>query len=425
MPYHPMPTRTSLPWMAWLTAVCLALSPAFTTLAGLSWLLLLAAGAWLLVRGRRASEAPLARATRVWLAACVIATLIWLLQCLIWNEPFFRYSGNVNSALRLLFMAAICHALGSRSPGMAVDAARRLTGDALALACWCALLALVQAGFDRNETPTNAIPWSVINAMIAYLLLTEALNGALEPARRAAWLVCAAVGLLTVLLSQTRSAYIVFPMAFWAIGKWRLRGLEPGMARRIAAGATLAVAALVTTLAWLPADPLKIRMAIDELRVSMVQRDYNSSMGARLALARIGLDAASESPWIGIGARARIERISQAGNAAPPEEQQRWTYVRTFNHLHNQYLNNLVDGGLLGLTGLLVLAAGLWTAARRLRPSAPGASRQLGGLLLIHLVAGLANVNSGHDYYPTMMGLLIGCIFVFALQTPTTRAEKR
>jgi O-antigen ligase len=411
--------------MACLTAICLASSPALTTLAGLTWLLLLAAGVWLMVRGRRASEAPLAKATRAWLAACIIATLIWLLQCLIWSEPFFRYSGNMNSALRLLFMAAACHALGSRSPGMAVDTAKRLTGDALALACWCALLALAYTGFDRNETPTHAIPWSVINAMIAYLLLTEALNGALEPAHRAAWLVCAAVGLLTVLLSQTRSAYIVFPMAFWVIGKWWMRGIDPGVARRIVVGATLTLAALLTTLAWLPADLLKIRQAVDELRIAMVQRDYHSSMGARLALSRIGLDAALESPWIGIGALARIERISQAGSAAPSGEQPRWSYVRTFNHLHNQYLNNLVDGGLLGLTGLLVLAAGLWTAARRLRPSAPSASRQLGGLLLIHLAAGLTNVNFGHDYYPTMMGLLIGCTFVFALQTPSTRAEKR
>ena len=80
--------------------------------------------------------------------------------------------------------------------------------------------------------------------------------------------------------------------------------------------------------------------------------------------------------------------------------------------MHNQYLNNLVDGGLLSLTGLVALAAGMWLAAKRLQSQAPKASRQMKGLLLIHLSAGLSNVNFVHDYYVTMLALLITCNFI-------------
>ena len=416
-------TKEKFSFLAFIFAfAAFSISPFFTYLAGVAWLFVLIGSACLALTNRAAITPQGLSASLPWLVACAAATGIWLLQCWIWNEPLFKYNGNLNAALRLMLMALAGHSLAKKLITSESDNTRKLLGDTLAVACIASLVAISWVGFDRDKLSTYPIPWAVVSAMITFMLLSEALDGGLGRIRKAAWLLAVTAGMLAVVTSKTRGAYIIFPIALWLIVRHGIPGLKP----RFIYGTGLALGALLITLASLPSDPFHTRLAIDEARTAYTTGDYNSSQGGRIGLYAIGWEAVRESPWIGVGARSRIDRIQHAGDTASPEEQSRWTHVRTLNHMHNQYLNNMVDGGLLSLSGLLILAAGLWLAAKRLHPFAPVASQQMNGLLLIHLTAGLSNVNFVHDYYSTMFGILVGCVFLLAQlhisQKPVSRA---
>ena len=168
----------------------------------------------------------------------------------------------------------------------------------------------------------------------------------------------------------------------------------------------------------LPGDPLRLNTAVQEVKTALQVKDYNTSLGARVANFRIGWTGFVESPWIGLGATERIHRIRSAGNELPADQRAAFAHVRQLGHVHNQYLNNAIDGGLVGLSGLLALQVGLWLAAARLGRVNRTAGLQLWGVGWMHALAGLSNVNLAHNYYVLMLALSVGLVFVMAWAAP-------
>ncbi len=72
----------------------------------------------------------------------------------------------------------------------------------------------------------------------------------------------------------------------------------------------------------------------------------SSSWGARLEMWRVGWAAFCDNPWLGLSASARPLGLQIYG--APPLE------VFGHRHFHQQFLQTLVEGGLLGLAVLLL-----------------------------------------------------------------------
>ena len=76
-------------------------------------------------------------------------------------------------------------------------------------------------------------------------------------------------------------------------------------------------------------------------------KTYTSS-GIRMEMWESSLEAAKNSPWFGYGYRNSNKEVSKYVDSHNHT-------VSAFTHLHNEYLTNLLAGGLLGLVSLLVM----------------------------------------------------------------------
>lgn len=402
----PLPAAITRGLLALLLAGT-ALSPLNTKIAGATWLLLLLLALWLAVGPSRPRPAGAYTAATAWLLSCLAAMALWTGLSWIWGEPCCRLSADLGSGLRLLLAATATWVLARHRAGF-TGRGPWLPG-ALALACLLALaLALSQS---RDRLPSHPIPWAVAVSFLVCLLWPHALNAHAAPRQRAFWAFSAGCGIAAVLASQSRGAYAVLPWVLLLAGlalRRRVGRLRP---RQLLATLALLGAAFATALS-LPGDPLRMRRAWQEIDLAIASADYNSSLGARVYLFQMAWQGIQESPWIGLGAAERLQRIRHAGEQLPPEQRAQLAHVRQLGHAHNQYLHNALDGGLLGLAGLLALLAGMAVAARRLGRVNPVAGQQMAGLLVMHAAAGLSNVNFAHNYYVVMLSLCTALVFL-------------
>ncbi len=199
-----------------------------------------------------------------------------------------------------------------------------------------------------------------------------------------------ACGLLCAFLSATRSAWLVIPFNF-AILFWYLRGQElPTISRSVKIGLMILVVAVLATAG------MKVKERYQALEIDISQLDTNpdelSSLKARLLLWEGGFKAFVQAPLFGHGPQNRMEMVNNALNM-PAGKKMRFT------HVHNGFLNAAVDGGIIGLMGLLALLAAPLVAAWR---KTPGPGRDIAiaiSLLLItsYVVTGTFGIMFGHD----------------------------
>ena len=420
MQIPPLRTR-SVQALLGLLALAAAFSPLHSWIAALGWLSL-GLLALALTDGAGQRGAPgLMSAAMAWLTGCLIAASLWATQSILWHEPCCRVSGDLDAILRLLLAAASVYVIVRARALLPFKETLTQLLYAIALAC---VVAFGLAAVRGRDLPSNPIPWAVATSFWVCLLLPHALD-ALGP-RAHRW-VCgtgAALGLGAVVLSQSRGAFGVFLWALW-LALWthrRHRTTTTHPRHRVAATAVLLSGLLVVTALNLPGDPLRLNTAVQEVKTALQVKDYNTSLGARVANFRIGWTGFVESPWIGLGATERIHRIRSAGNELPADQRAAFAHVRQLGHVHNQYLNNAIDGGLVGLSGLLALQVGLWLAAARLGRVNRTAGLQLWGVGWMHALAGLSNVNLAHNYYVLMLALSVGLVFVMAWAAPSPEA---
>lgn len=397
-----MPTRLLL-W----ALLCLSVSPLHTKVAGLTWLLLLIAAAFSMGSPRHQPHPNVELAGRYWLAgvAGFMASVIAL--ALIWPSPEVWMSSDMNTWLRLMTAAWAALVLIQRANlqhNLLVH-----THNAVAVALLLGFVCVLLVG---RELPSHPIPWAVSMALWVAFLLPHALAKAQNGFQIWALRVSAALGMCAVLLSQSRGAYaiILWPLVLVTANSPHLNRFA-----LLRAGGWGAISiGLLTTSALLPADPLRLRQAWQEVVTSLETQDFNSSLGARVYLFQTGWAGFVESPWIGLGATERLRRLQNAGLGLPTSEQDRYSHVRELGHVHNQYLHQAMDGGLVGLTGLMALVCALVAAAWRLRHSHRIASQQLAGVAFVHTTASLSNVNFAHNYYALMLGLGVSWVLIQA-----------
>ena len=126
-------------------------------------------------------------------------------------------------------------------------------------------------------------------------------------------------------------------------------------------------------------------------------------MGARLYMWQQSLIAIEQSPWIGHGHDGRKSLMQQWAQSAQSDE------VRRLGHVHNEYLHQLLDHGLLGLCSQLLYLAGLALLGwRLLKHQQHAAGLALSGMAFVHLTSSLSNVNFAHNYYTASLALMIG-----------------
>jgi O-antigen ligase len=400
-----------------LMATGMALSPLSTKIAGGVWLLLSVWGVGQFFS--RYSVGPIAaesfdwsHVTRIWLFACVLSTALAAFMLGWWHDPW----DGINAELRLLFAALGVHLIVSRRAPLPQWLRCRIT-DAVAVACvaafGCIFVLTLRDPFPRNLLPANAIVWALAVAFFLGVLAPMVLSQEASLGRRRWWGLAVLAGSAAILLSQSRSSLVIFPWMGWLlVDRWRREHGAWPVARM--AGLT-AAACVVLAAAWFaPSDPLRMRVASHDLSKVETASNYNTSMGTRLYLWSLACKGIEESPWLGIGKKARLWRIHHAGEELPAAEQPRLSYVRTMGHVHNDYLNAALDGGIPGLASLLVWIGGLLLVARRAARVDPLAARQLRGVVFVVAISGLTNVNFAHNYYAVMLALVVAVILLGA-----------
>jgi len=397
----------------WLALLLLALCTVHSKIAGVLWGLGFLFAAWLNFRRRPSPiQDAVTRAAKTWLLSCALALAIWVFCAAQFNEVFRPESSELNVGMRLVVGALAAGWLVKRLKTRSPDHALVAIDAALTVGCIIALL--MALSLERIDYPSNAIPWSAGIAFWMILLAGAALR---QSASRREQVLCAVgvlISMAALLVSRTRGAY---PAVIWPLALLLLYGSDTIRQRirpRVLVASALVACTLTVASAQWESDPLRLRAAISDIKAAWQEGDFNTTVGVRVYLTKLGWQIIVESPWVGIGAAERKLRIASAGLGEGSGIEQATYKVRDLGHAHNGYLHHAIDGGMLGLSAFLLTIAGLVVMGRQLRNAHPSSAHQLYGLAFVHAVTNLSNVNFAHNYYVLMLAISVGVVLVQA-----------
>ena len=382
--------------------VSVALSTASTKMAGVAWFILLVSGllAWWIHRQEPSAHDTALVAGKYWLMICSVALVLRGLAVIYWGEPWDERHAEIRLMLTSLGLYGVLRASHSGAASVG-DLFLRRTSCAISLACLIGFGIALLSG--RDALTTNAIPWAAGVAMLTIWLTHASLFSQFPTWERRLCALGAVLGLFAVLVSETRGAYGV---ALWVfvVSVWKSRSVFSFKKVLLGIGGLLFVFAGLYKTPIVQQPLGRIHEAMSEVQASSAAMTdaQNSSVGARLVLWQLARTAVPDSPWVGYGQKQRLRMIKDWGN------QQHSQTVITLGHMHNQFLHDMMDHGLLGLASDLMYllgltGLGLWLLKRRHVLS----GLTLGGIAFMHATTGLTNVNFAHNYYPTMMAVVV------------------
>jgi O-antigen ligase len=262
---------------------------------------------------------------------------------------------------------------------------------------------------DRPGGLINAITFGDLALLLGLLALAAAIDMR-DDARRAG---IAGIGVLAGLaasvLTGSRGGWVALLLA----GLVLLRSARTLQSRRVRA--LLAAGAVLLAGAWFtPALGVQQRFAdgVNEARTWAHGGNAFTNVGTRLELWKGAVMLVRERPLLGrdfVAARARLAEFAAEGRLDP--------VVLPLPHLHNDGLQELATGGVVGFASwALLLAAPLVFFARRLGTDAraPQFAVALAGLLVVlsYFSFGLTEVIfwsvKGSMFYALMVFLLMG-----------------
>jgi O-antigen ligase len=343
-----------------------------------------------------------------WVVAAFLFNAVFVLLCYLLRPE--APQGNIEKPLRMLLavsaMAVVLVCKPSRNA---------LWWGAIGGAAAGALLVGYQRlalGLDRPGGLINPITFGDLVLCLGLVALAAAVDMRGPPGHRAGWAAAGALaGLAGTLLTGTRGGWIALPLAALlfiryshAVGGRRMRAL-------LAAGL-----ALVAASWFVPASGVRERVRQGESDIAAYYAGGSafSNVGIRLELWKAASLLIAERPLLGadlVTAKAEMERYVRAGRIDPA--------VLSMPHFHNEAVQALVTGGVVGLFAWIsILAAPLLFFARALRAeAAPGrqqAALALAGMLVVvsYFSFGLTEVIfwsvKGSLFYALMIFILMG-----------------
>ncbi|WP_353393461.1 O-antigen ligase family protein [Hydrogenophaga sp. 5NK40-0174] len=400
----------------WLLLGLLACAPGSTKLAGAGWLVLALVGLYRFARffpiwwTQRAAD-PLTRAASVWLAFVLAAFLFKAIGVTYWDDPWKTRHFD----LRMLLSAVAIFALASR-----VTLTReKLFGLGVAMALAAAVgmsVSYLHVNFDM-DTPSNRINWAGGQVMLSWVLLSVALDKDNSRLLRRLALAGFACFWLAVLMSGARSAYLSIPWVGVVILVLTLTRVERERRWKWVASVVLGIPLLVAAVATVAPSVVevpagRIEIAVEEARAALADKDdparnVDTPVGARIYMWQKGMEKFMQSPWIGYGREQRIAFIKAWG-----EESDAHIISDQF-HLHSEYINGMVDHGLVGLASTVAYMAGLVVVAFMLRRTHPLMALALAGIAFTHITMSVTNANSQTNNYSVIFGWSLMTLFLF------------
>jgi O-antigen ligase len=405
---------------------CLLLiaSSVHTKAAGATWLLAALIG--LLAWGRQRiyhNEQPnntrdfktggVTRAARIWAIAALVALILKAIPMLYWGSSWDERHAEIRLLIGALGIYGLTHiSLPARALGWL----------AVALGAASLLAATLIGLYGPNSPPTNRIPWASGVSVIVLAALGAA--WLCDGWQRIALIATSLFGAMGILfLSQVRGA---MPIAVvWLILQISVslttKANEGQRLGRKQFGAltivvlTVAGAYLLTgTSAFYAAASKRIALAKEEAVAFAISEagNQNTSVGARLHMwSEASPIIASNLTW-GIGKEARLTHIRQWG------QELKSPVIQSLGHVHNEYLQTLLEHGLWGLASFLSYAIGILLAAQalwRARIKIPALT--LCSIAAMHSIVEITNVNFAHNYYPTLLSLSVSVTLMAGMLT--------
>ncbi len=358
----PVDRRSTIGWLTVVLAVSLPLYRPWLTLASTLVMVVWIFGGDLASRLTRLKHHRLSQAILVFLALNLASTL--------WSSDGFeglRYAAKYRYLLLIpMFASAVPQRFGRRAAAAFQIGAVLSVGLSLAVVFGALHIGEAEPG---NPSATMAhLDYTLILAVASLLALTHALYGSMTRSERILWVGSFAVTSTGLLLNIGRSGQLGFLFGLGVLLSWWAFDAS----RRVFVATLLAVLAC-SAVVWVVSPPALQRIgdAGDELRAALVDRDFESNLGGRLAAMRVAGRIVLENPVLGTGVGGNMPRFRALLDT---EFQEFKPAVYWYRHFHNQYAQIASE---LGLAGLAALAWIFWALVRgpyRSRESAAAAS---------------------------------------------------
>jgi O-antigen ligase len=234
------------------------------------------------------------------------------------------------------------------------------------------------------------------------------------------WLssIAAVLFLIAVLLSGVRGAYFAFLwvaciVAFSLRHTFSLRLFKNKYLWISFIVVALGLGMLIKSVPQVYEIP-KARITIALAEIKAFHDDKrNSSVGLRLHFMEKGVEAYLQNPLLGYGIEQRTQLVNQWGVDVDPS-------LKDMTHTHNEYLNAVLDYGVLGGAAILSYLLGLLLAAFALWRTNIALAVALAGFCFATFSTFLTNANGLHNYTSVTLGLSLLCsVFFFARSAPT------
>ena len=360
----------------------------------------------------------------VWLLASAVALSLKMAMTLHWGEPWQDRHGEI----RMLLSATAAWGLYGYLQPSPRQRVLWIQWISHALSLFALTGLLVVLWFNRTGLTTHPIPWAGVMAIVSCWLLAVGLDDEHSGLCRNIWLAGGLLAVLAVLASQSRGVFVV--VAWWlailGYRAWQHLRAHPQSVPTPRKLLTTATAVCVSLIALAQTPVLErpiaaLRDAFFEVQLSSrsAEAAANSSVGARLYMWQRGVDAIAQAPWLGHGVKGTRRLLLEWAEDAQSHE------LARLAHLHNEYLNQLVEHGALGLSSQLLYLLALLVMVRSLKKAQqPSAAAALAGILVVHAFGSISNVNFAHNYYTTGLSLMMALTIGLLGSRPQTGPER-
>lgn len=346
--HDPATISSTLGWLAVMLALSLPLYRQWAGLAAHAILLL-----WFFDPGVRGRIRSLRRDR---LSLAVLAFVALNLLSLLWSSDPAAGFSYVSKYRYLLLVPMIATSVAPARRLLATSAFIAAAAVSVALSAAVALgLLRIGDAHAGNPSPTMAhIDYTVLLAVAALLALVRVLYGNGGRGRRLGWLAAFLLLAGGLAVNIGRSGQLGFVAGLAVLLLHWSRG-------RTAAAAAAAAGLAAATLALLALSPPvinRIGEGVTDFRAAVVDQEYESNVGGRLAALTVAAAMVREDPLLGTGAGGNMPAFR---HLLDTEFQELKPAVFWYRHLHNQYAQIATE---LGLAGLAALAWIFWELVR-------------------------------------------------------------
>jgi O-antigen ligase len=371
---HQSTLSTTLGWLTVALAVSLPLYRPWVSLATTAIIVL-----WIF------GGSPEPRTSRIRGHRLTTAVLLFLVL----NVASLLWTGDPGAGLRyltkyryLLLIPMLASVIGAayRRAAVTFFAISTAVSAVLSLGVFVGLFRFGGA-HPGNPSPFMAhLDYGLLLATAALLILVRVLYSEESLSRRAVWACVALLIVFGLMVNIGRGGHIAFAggllvlFCHWARGRPLPQIGGAALILMIALGAV-----------WFSSPTLRIRVAEAraEVRAAIVDQEFGSNLGGRVAAVRIAREMVREDPILGTGVGGNMPEFRRIIDARHPELK---SSIYWYRHFHNQYTQIATE---LGIAGLLALGWIFWELIRcpRRRQETDAAALILAAVFLLGFLA--------------------------------------